>query len=67
MSDTLSEDNIKFLKFVDKLQYLFCFQKPWRTEGLNILVSTNFPDKFTLDNPSNTLNGMSLCAWTDGS
>jgi hypothetical protein len=67
MSDTLSEDNIKFLKFVDKLQYLFCFQKPWRTEGLNILESTNSPDKFTLDNPSNTFNGMSLCAWTDGS
>ena len=67
MSDTLSEDNIKFLKFVDKLQYLFCFQKPWRSESMNIIEATNCPEKFTLDNPSNTLNGMSLRAWTDGS
>jgi len=67
MSDTLSEDNIKFLKFVDKLQYLFYFQKPWRSEGMNIIEANNCPEKFTLDNPSNKLNGMFLCAWTDGS
>ena len=34
---------------------------------MNIIEATNCSEKFTLDNPSNTLNGMSLRAWTDGS
>ena len=67
MSDKLNDENIKFLKFVDKLQYLFCFQKPWRSEGMNIIVATNCPDKFTFDKPSVKLNDLALRAWTVGS
>ena len=44
-SDALTADNILFLKFVDKLQLLFCFKKPWRTEGYNISAVTNIVDK----------------------
>jgi hypothetical protein len=67
MSDNLNESNIVFLRFVDKLQLLFCFNKPWRTEGLNVVEATNRPTKYVLDNPTNKLDNMSLRAWTDGS
>ena len=66
MSVMFNDENIKFLKFVDKLQHLFCFNT-WRSEGLNISVSTNYPDKFTLDNSTSKLDGHALRAWTDGS
>ena len=45
LSDALTADNILFLKFVDKLQLLFCFKKLWRTEGYNISAVTNIVDK----------------------
>ena len=63
----LNADNIEFLRFVDKLPYLFCFQKPWRTEGPNILEKTCSSTKFVWDNPSNRLDNVALRAWTDGS
>ena len=67
ISDALNNNNILFLKFVDKLQTLFCFRKPWRSEGQNIRNHTTVADEFVLDNPSNKLNGVALTAWTDGS
>ena len=66
MSYNFTEDNIKFLKWIDQLKYLPVFAK-WRFEGPNIIESfVNF-NEFVLDKPTNKFMGKSLMVYTDGS
>jgi len=65
MSNNLSEDNLKFLKFVDGLSLLFAFNS-WRSEGFN--VPEHWAIKtFTLARISNKYDDQALKIWTDGS